>query len=57
LIEERLLALWLPVLAAIVVAQEVGLNPVAWLWAGLNLCIAVPVLIGWRRAVLDAGQA
>jgi exo-beta-1,3-glucanase (GH17 family) len=50
LIEERMLALWLPVLAAIVVAQEAGINPVAWLWFGLNLCLAASVLSAWRRA-------
>ena len=49
-LEERFLAAWLPVLAAIVVLQEAGLTPVAWLWLGLNLLLAVPVLLGWRRA-------
>jgi glucan 1,3-beta-glucosidase len=32
------------------VAQELGQNVVAWLWLGLCLAIAVPVLAGWRRA-------
>jgi glucan 1,3-beta-glucosidase len=49
-LEERFLAAWLPVLAAIVVWQEAGLTPVAWLWLGLNLSLALPVLFGWRHA-------
>jgi hypothetical protein len=49
-LEERFLAAWLPVLAAIVVLQEAGVTPVAWLWLGLNLLLALPVLLGWRRA-------
>jgi glucan 1,3-beta-glucosidase len=52
--EERFLAVLLPILAAVVVAQDIGLNPVTWLWLGLNLALAVPVLIGWR---LQADQA
>jgi glucan 1,3-beta-glucosidase len=47
LLEERFLAILLPLLAAIVVLQEAGLTPVAWLWLGLNLLLALPVLIGW----------
>jgi len=50
LLEERFLAICLPLLAAIVVAQEDGLTPVAWLWLGLNLSIATPVLFDWRHA-------
>lgn len=46
--EQRLLAALLPLLAAIVVAQESGLSPVAWLWLGLNLALALPVLFDWR---------
>jgi exo-beta-1,3-glucanase (GH17 family) len=49
-LEECFLAAWLPVLAAIAVLQEAGLTPVAWLWLGLNLLLALPVLLGWRRA-------
>ena len=49
LIEERFLAAWLPVLAAVVVIQEAGLTPVAWLWLGLNLALALPVLVDWGR--------
>jgi exo-beta-1,3-glucanase (GH17 family) len=59
MLEERFLAGWLPVLAIIVVIQEAGLTPVAWLWLGLNLALALPVLIDWRRvhARLRAQQA
>lgn len=49
LIEERFLALWLPVLAVVVVIQEAGLTQAAWLWLGLNLALALPVLVDWRR--------
>ena len=49
MLEERFLAGWLPLLAIIVVIQEAGLTPVAWLWFGLNLGLALPVLIDWRR--------
>jgi len=58
LIEERFLAFWLPSLAAVVVAQELGLNPSTWLWLLLNLAIAAPVLIGWYLAArLQSDQA
>ena len=49
-LEQRFLAAWLPLLGAIVVVQEAGLNPVAWLWLGLNLLLALPVLLDWRAA-------
>ncbi|MHB1271933.1 MAG: glycoside hydrolase family 17 protein [Rhodanobacter sp.] len=59
--EERFLAAGLPVLAAIVVIQETGLTPVAWLWLGLNVLIVLPVLAGWwlgrLRLRLPAQQA
>ncbi len=48
MLEERFLAGWLPMLAVVVVIQEAGLTPVAWLWLGLNLALALPVLIDWR---------
>ncbi|MEP7186428.1 MAG: glycoside hydrolase family 17 [Rhodanobacter sp.] len=48
MLEERFLAGWLPVLGVIVVIQEAGLTPVAWLWLGLNLALALPVLSDWR---------
>lgn len=51
LLEARFLACWLPPLGAVVVIQEQGLNSVAWLWLGLNLALALPVLLRWRRAV------
>jgi len=50
MIEERFLAACLPALAAVVVLQEAGLMPVAWLWLALNAAIAAPVLVGWRQA-------
>jgi glucan 1,3-beta-glucosidase len=50
LLEERFLAAVLPVLATLVVVQEAGLSPVAWLWLGLNLAIALPVGFAWRHA-------
>ncbi len=58
-LEERFLAAGLPWLGVIVLVQEAGLNPVAWLWLGLNLLLAMPVLLGWRaaRARLQAQQA
>jgi glucan 1,3-beta-glucosidase len=57
LVEERFLACWLPILGAAVVIEEAGLNTIAWLWLGLNLALAVPVLIAWRGARLKAHQA
>jgi exo-beta-1,3-glucanase (GH17 family) len=58
LLEERFLAMVLPLLAATVVVQESGLSPVAWLWLGLNLAIALPVLFDWRaRRLLQPQQA
>ncbi|BDU19787.1 glycosyl hydrolase family 17 protein [Dyella sp. GSA-30] len=51
LAEERFLAFWLPALAAVVVAQELGLDTSTWLWLGLNLAIALPILIGWFQAI------
>jgi exo-beta-1,3-glucanase (GH17 family) len=52
MLEERFLASWLPLLALIVLIQEAGLTQAAWLWLGLNLALALPVLIEWRRAHL-----
>jgi glucan 1,3-beta-glucosidase len=49
-LEERFLAVWLPLLALIVLMQEAWLTPAAWLWLGLNLLLALPVLLGWRAA-------
>jgi glucan 1,3-beta-glucosidase len=57
-VEERFLSCALPLLAAGVVAQEVGLNPATWLWLGLNLAFAAAVWIEWRRSArLQAYQA
>jgi glucan 1,3-beta-glucosidase len=57
-VEERFLSCALPLLAAGVVAQEVGLNPATWLWLGLNLAFAAAVWIEWRRSSrLQAHQA
>ncbi|MCX7514550.1 glycoside hydrolase family 17 [Frateuria sp. STR12] len=50
-LEHRLLAVVLPLLAILVVVQEVGLNLSAWLWLGLNLALGLPVLVAWRQAV------
>jgi len=50
LLEERLLAIWLVLLGAAVVVQEVGANAVAWGWLLLNAGMALPVLLAWRRA-------
>jgi exo-beta-1,3-glucanase (GH17 family) len=50
LLEERVLAIWLVLLGAAVVAQEIGANVVAWGWLLLNLSLALPVLLAWRRA-------
>ncbi|MET4677292.1 MULTISPECIES: glycoside hydrolase family 17 protein [unclassified Luteibacter] len=52
LVEERLLAVWLPLLAVAVVVQEQGANAVSWGWLVLNLAMALPVLSAWRRARL-----
>lgn len=57
MLEERFLAAWLPLLAAIVLVQEGGLTPAAWLWLGLNLLLALPVLFDWRSARLQSQQA
>jgi glucan 1,3-beta-glucosidase len=48
-LEECALAVLLPLLAAVVVLQEAGLNTVSWLWLGLNLALAGPVLLAWRQ--------
>ncbi|NII55241.1 glycoside hydrolase family 17 [Luteibacter sp. SG786] len=50
LLEERLLAVWLVLLGGAVVVQEVGANAVAWGWLLLNVAMALPVLLAWRRA-------
>jgi glucan 1,3-beta-glucosidase len=51
-LEELFLAFWLPVLAAVVVVQEVGLNPITWLWLSFNLMMALPIFVGRREARL-----
>jgi glucan 1,3-beta-glucosidase len=56
-LEERFLAAWLPLLAAIVLVQENGLTPIVWLWLGVNLLLAVPVLVEWRQTRLQPQQA
>ncbi|WP_109123617.1 glycoside hydrolase family 17 [Dyella sp. C11] len=50
IIEERFMAWVLPLLAAVVVAQEAGLNPSTWLWLGVSFASAGSVMIEWRRA-------
>jgi glucan 1,3-beta-glucosidase len=58
IIEERFMACLLPLLAAVVVAQEIGLNPSTWLWLAVNFATAGAVMIEWRRAVrLQAYQS
>jgi exo-beta-1,3-glucanase (GH17 family) len=46
-LEERFLAAWLPVLAAVVVVHEAGVTTAAWLWLALNIALAWPVLQAW----------
>ena len=53
LLEERFLAVTVSLLALIVLEQEAWLTPVAWLWLGLNLLIALPVLAEWWRGRLN----
>jgi len=48
--EARFLAVLLLVLGVAVLAQEHGLNRASWLWLGLNLLLALPVLWAWRQA-------
>ncbi|MGO4504286.1 glycoside hydrolase family 17 protein [Dyella sp. 2YAF14] len=50
IIEERFMACLLPLLTAVVVAQEIGLNPSTWLWLAVNFATAGAVMIEWRRA-------
>ncbi|MEO5811315.1 MAG: glycoside hydrolase family 17 [Rhodanobacter sp.] len=59
LLEERFLAVWLPVLGAVVVVQEAGVTTAAWLWLALNITLAWPVLHRWWRSCrhLRAEQA
>ena len=48
--EQRFLAGGLVALAVAVLVQEAGITPAAWSWLGLNLLLAWPVWLGWRRA-------
>jgi glucan 1,3-beta-glucosidase len=57
LLEERFLAAWVPVLAAVVVFHEAGLTFEAWLWLGLNVALAWPVLRSWWATRLHPQQA
>lgn len=52
-LEERFLAGAAALMGAVLVAMELGLDAVTWLWLGLNLALAVPVL----RRGLAAQQA
>jgi exo-beta-1,3-glucanase (GH17 family) len=54
LVEERLLAIWIVLLGIAVVVEETGVNAVSWGWLLLNLALALPVLLAWRRARRDA---
>ncbi|HEX5304507.1 MAG TPA: glycoside hydrolase family 17 [Dyella sp.] len=48
--EEVFLAAAVLLLAAIVLVQERGLSPVAWLWLGLNALLGLAVLLPPRRS-------
>jgi glucan 1,3-beta-glucosidase len=48
--EEAFLAVAASLLAAIVLAQELGISPVAWLWLGLNALLGFAVLLPRRRS-------
>lgn len=48
-VEERFMACLMPVLAAVTVVQDVGLNSASWLWLGVNLTLGAAALIAWRR--------
>jgi len=59
LVEERLLALSMTVLAVAVVIEELGANAVSWGWLLLNLSLALPVLFAWwqRRTAREPAEA
>jgi exo-beta-1,3-glucanase (GH17 family) len=56
ILEERLLALLVPVLGVLVAGQEAFINPTAWLWAGVNVLVAIAVLRAWRGGRLQPYQ-
>lgn len=47
--EDVLLAVAIILLAALVLIQERGINPVAWLWLGLSVLLGAAVLLPPRR--------
>lgn len=47
--EERFMGCLMPLLAAVTVVQDAGLNPGSWLWLGANLLLGGAALIAWRR--------
>ncbi|ODV05585.1 MAG: glycoside hydrolase family 17, partial [Rhodanobacter sp. SCN 68-63] len=47
--EDVLLAVAIILLAALVLVQERGINPVAWLWLGLSVLLGAAVLLPPRR--------
>ncbi|WP_243042894.1 glycoside hydrolase family 17 [Dyella sedimenti] len=49
-VEERLIGVALPLLAAVTVAQDIGQNPASWLWLGVNLMLVGAVFVAWRRS-------
>jgi glucan 1,3-beta-glucosidase len=55
-LEQRFLAVVAPLLGAVIVAQELCQNVVAWLWLALCLGAAAPVWIDGRRARRLAAQ-
>jgi exo-beta-1,3-glucanase (GH17 family) len=49
-LEQRFMACAAPLLGIALMVEELGMNKVAWLWLGLNLAMALPVLMAWRAA-------
>jgi len=54
MLEERMMAAWLPLLGLVVVFQQGGVNATAWLWGGVNVLLAAAVFIQWRTARTQA---
>ncbi|MEO7066178.1 MAG: glycosyl hydrolase family 17 protein [Rhodanobacter sp.] len=53
-LEERFLAVVVPLLALVVVIEGAGLTTATWLWLALSLAIAWPVWRDWHRVRLQA---
>lgn len=54
--EERFLGVLLLVLGAVVLVQELGLSPAAWLWFALNILLAAPGWFGRPRRIVYPHQ-